>query len=151
MSDCFANTLRLWLRSCLREKTSRSGYVISTPVTRLTQLLNYGVIPIVNENDTVAVDEIKFGENDTLSSLVSALVGADLLILLSDVDGLHTADPHRIPEAERIPIIAEITPEVQELGGGPGSKLGSGGMATKIQAAHCHFVWCGYGRGTWSP
>ena len=101
----------------------------------LTQLLNYGVIPIVNENDTVAVDEIKFGENDTLSSLVSALVGADLLILLSDVDGLHTADPHRIPEAERIPIIAEITPEVQELGGGPGSKLGSGGMATKIQAA----------------
>jgi glutamate 5-kinase len=101
----------------------------------LTQLLSFGVIPIVNENDTVAVDEIKFGENDTLSSLVAALVGADLLILLSDVDGLHSADPHRVPDARRIPVIAEITPEIQELGGGPGSPLGSGGMATKIQAA----------------
>lgn len=101
----------------------------------LIQLLRFGAIPIVNENDTVAVDEIKFGENDTLSSLVAALVGADLLVLLSDVDGLHSADPHRVPQARRIPIVTEITPEIEALGGGPGTALGSGGMATKIQAA----------------
>lgn len=101
----------------------------------LIQLLRFGVVPIVNENDTVAVDEIKFGENDTLSSLVAALVGADLLILLSDVPGLHSADPRRFRDARRIPVVTEITPEVEALGGGPGCPLGSGGMATKIQAA----------------
>lgn len=101
----------------------------------LTQLLRFGVVPIVNENDTVAVDEIKFGENDTLSSLVAALVGADLLLLLSDVDGVYSADPHRVDNAQRIPVISEITPEIEALAGGPGSALGSGGMATKIQAA----------------
>jgi glutamate 5-kinase len=101
----------------------------------LIQLLEYGVIPIVNENDTVAVDEIRFGENDTLSSLVAALVHADLLILLSDVDGLYTADPRRFRVAQRIPVITEITPELEALAGGPGSNLGSGGMATKVQAA----------------
>lgn len=101
----------------------------------LIQLLRFGAVPIVNENDTVAVDEIKFGENDTLSSLVAALVGADLLILLSDVPGLHSADPRLVPDARRIPVVTEVTPEIEALGGGPSGPLGSGGMATKIQAA----------------
>ncbi len=98
-------------------------------------LFAYGVVPIINENDTVTVDEIKVGDNDTLAALVAGLVEADLLILLSDIDGLYTANPRQDPGAKRIDIIEEITPEVEEMAGDAGSSLGTGGMCTKIQAA----------------
>lgn len=101
----------------------------------LTTLINLGVIPIVNENDTVVVDEIKFGDNDTLGAMVAALVDAELLVLLSDIDGLFTADPRKDPSASIIKIVEEISPEIEALAGTPGSKLGSGGMYTKIKAA----------------
>ena len=94
-----------------------------------------GIIPIVNENDTIAVDEIEFGDNDTLAALVAESIGADLLVLLSDIDGLYTADPHKDKNATLIPEVFDITPEISALGGGAGSELGTGGMVTKIRAA----------------
>ena len=101
----------------------------------MNRLLTLGVIPIINENDTVATEEIEFGDNDTLAALVASSVGADLLVLLSDIDGLYTADPHKDPEASLIPEVYEITDEIRALGGGAGSALGTGGMVTKIRAA----------------
>ncbi|MDI6631387.1 MAG: glutamate 5-kinase [Thermoanaerobacteraceae bacterium] len=101
----------------------------------LLTLLRYRVLPVINENDTVAVDEIRFGDNDTLSALVANLVDAELLLILSDVEGLYTADPHKKPDAELIPEVTAITPELEALGGGAGSAMGSGGMVTKFQAA----------------
>ena len=105
----------------------------------LERLLEYKALPIINENDAVATDEIgietTIGENDTLSAIVARLVGADELILLSDIDGLYTADPRKNPDATMIPVVEEITPEVIALAGGSGSSLGSGGMATKLKAA----------------
>ncbi len=101
----------------------------------LHALLQFGVIPVINENDTVAVDEIKLGENDTLSALVAGLVDAELLILLSDIQGLYTADPRKDHDARLIREVREITPDIESLAGGVGSKMGSGGMITKIQAA----------------
>jgi len=101
----------------------------------ITTLLRLGVVPIVNENDTVAVEEIRVGDNDTLSALVAGLVEADLLIMLTDTEGLFTANPKKDPGARLVPFVPEITPEVEALAGGAGSSLGTGGMATKIQAA----------------
>ena len=101
----------------------------------MMRLLELGAIPIINENDTVATEEIEFGDNDTLAARVASSIGADLLILLSDIDGLYTADPHRDPLAMLIPEVQEITPEIEALGGGAGSNLGTGGMVTKIRAA----------------
>lgn len=101
-----------------------------------TQLLRMGVIPIVNENDTVATYEIEIGDNDTLSAIVAALVDADLLILLSDIDGLYTDDPRQNPEASFIPQVDELTTELLAMGkGSTGSNVGTGGMNTKLQAA----------------
>jgi len=102
----------------------------------LTSLLQFGAIPIINENDTVAVDEIKFGDNDNLAALVAGLVDAELLILLSDIDGLYTDDPRRCPEARLIREVEEITPEIEALAKGTGAALGTGGMVTKLQAVH---------------
>jgi glutamate 5-kinase len=99
------------------------------------KLLEYGVLPIINENDTIATEEIEFGDNDTLAALVAEGVSADLLILLSDIDGLYTGDPHKDDTATLISEVTEITPEIEALGGGAGSKLGTGGMMTKIRAA----------------
>ena len=99
------------------------------------RLLELNALPIINENDTIATEEIAVGDNDTLASLVSTCVEADLLVLLSDIDGLYTADPHKDPTARLIPVVPEITPEVEALGGGKGSSLGTGGMATKLRAA----------------
>lgn len=99
------------------------------------QLLMMGIIPIVNENDTVSTDEIEFGDNDTLSAVVAALTGADLLILLSDIDGLYTADPHKHPNAQFLSCIPYIDDHIYEMAGGAGSDFGTGGMATKIDAA----------------
>lgn len=100
-----------------------------------SQLLEFGVIPIVNENDTTAVEELKFGDNDSLAALVAGAVDADLLIILSDIDGLYNDNPRSNPQAERISLIKEITPEIEALAGGAGSALGTGGMGAKIQAA----------------
>lgn len=101
----------------------------------LTTLLQLGVIPIVNENDTVAVEEIRFGDNDTLAALVGTLVDADLLILLSDIDGLYTADPRKYPEAKLLQVVEAVNDTIENAAGDVGSKFGSGGMATKISAA----------------
>lgn len=99
------------------------------------ELLTLGVIPIVNENDTVATDEIEFGDNDTLSAIVAGLVGADLLILLSDIDGLYTDNPHVNPDARFIDTVEYIDEDIIAMGKGAGSSVGTGGMATKIAAA----------------
>lgn len=99
------------------------------------ELLDMGVIPIVNENDTIATDEIEFGDNDTLSALVAALVQADLLVLLSDIDGLYSADPNENPDAQFIEEVEEITPELEAMASGSVSRVGTGGMTTKLHAA----------------
>ena len=104
-----------------------------------TRLLELGALPIVNENDAVVTDEIgvenTIGENDTLSAIVAQLTEADLLVLMSDIEGLYTADPHRDPSATLIPLVRELTPEILALAGGSGSELGTGGMVTKLKAA----------------
>jgi glutamate 5-kinase len=101
----------------------------------LHTLLEYGVIPIINENDTVAVDEIKFGDNDNLSGMVVQLTDADLLIILSDIDGLYTADPRLHPEARFIPLVEKITAEMERGAGDALSIVGTGGMRSKIMTA----------------
>jgi glutamate 5-kinase len=101
----------------------------------LTTLLRLGAIPVINENDTVATAEIRYGDNDRLGARVAQMVSADCLVLLSDVDGLYTADPSREPDAQFIPEIERITPEVEAMAGGSASDVGSGGMATKVMAA----------------
>ncbi len=101
----------------------------------LFRLLDYRALPVINENDSVATEEFFIGENDTLAAMVGGIVGADLIVLLSDIDGLYTADPHQDPGAELITEVKEITPELLDAAGGPGSALGSGGMYAKLQAA----------------
>lgn len=101
----------------------------------LGRLLELSAIPIINENDTVATDEIVIGDNDTLAAMTAVSISADLLILLSDIDGLYTADPHADPHATLIDEVREITPEILSLAGGKGSALGTGGMTTKLSAA----------------
>ena len=114
---------------------NRSRHVKDT----LERLLQWNALPIINENDAVAIDEIgvhtTIGENDTLSAIVAKLVNADVLVLLSDIDGLYTADPRKDPTATLIPEVEEITPQILSLAGGTGTALGSGGMATKLKAA----------------
>ena len=99
------------------------------------RLLELGALPVINENDTVATAEIKVGDNDTLGGIVACTVKADLLVLLSDIDGLYTADPRKDPSATLIPVVEEVSAEIEALGGGVGSGLGTGGMATKLRAA----------------
>ena len=101
----------------------------------MSRLLELGVLPIINENDTIATAEIKVGDNDTLGAIVACCVGAELLVLLSDIDGLYTADPHKNPAAALIPVVEAITPDIERLADGKGSELGTGGMATKLRAA----------------
>lgn len=101
----------------------------------LNTLLRLGSIPVINENDTVATAEIRYGDNDRLAARVAQMISADCLVLLSDVDGLYTADPTRDPSAIFIPEIRAITPEIEKMGTGSASDVGSGGMATKIAAA----------------
>lgn len=100
------------------------------------ELIHLGAIPIVNENDTVSTHEIRFGDNDRLSAIVAALIGADLLILLSDIDGLYSDDPRRNPQARFISLVEEITPGLLEMGKDTaGSDVGTGGMSAKLAAA----------------
>ena len=101
----------------------------------LTSLIRFGVIPIINENDTVSVDEIQFGDNDTLAAQVAHVVDADLLVILSDVDGLYTADPREDSSATLIPLVKEITKEIERRAGTSRSEESTGGMITKVQAA----------------
>lgn len=101
----------------------------------MERLFQMGVVPIINENDTVATEELTFGDNDTLAALVASLAGADLLVLLTDTGGLHTADPREQPDARLLPRVDRITREIESLAGEPGSGLSSGGMYSKVQAA----------------
>ena len=103
----------------------------------IEKLVSMDVIPIVNENDTIAIDELELeiGENDSLSAMVAELSNADLLLILSDIDGLYDDDPRTNPDAKQIHFVKEITPEIEQAAGGAGTKLGTGGMATKINAA----------------
>ena len=103
----------------------------------LKRLLEMNVIPVVNENDTVAIDELelKIGENDSLAAMVATIADAELLIIISDIDGLYSADPHNHPDAKVIPVVQEIDGYIKEIAGGAGTSLGTGGMATKINAA----------------
>ena len=107
--------------------------------TTLQRLLQLGAIPVINENDTVSTAEIAevstLGDNDTLASIVAVSVEADLLVLLSDIEGLYTADPHKDPDAVLIREVAAITPDIEALAGGAGSGQGTGGMVTKLRAA----------------
>jgi len=98
-------------------------------------LLSFNIIPIINENDTVVVDEIKFGDNDNLSALVTNVAEADLLLILTDIEGFYSSDPHKDPEARLIPLVRAITRDVERAAGGSASSVGTGGMATKIAAA----------------
>ena len=101
----------------------------------MARLLELGALPIINENDTIATEEIKVGDNDTLGAIVACSVKADLLVLLSDIEGLYTADPRKDPDARLIPVVEEVTSDIEALAGGVGSSLGTGGMATKLRAA----------------
>lgn len=102
--------------------------------TTIKTLLDLGAVPIINENDSVATFEIRYGDNDRLSARVASMIEADLLVLLSDIDGLYTAPPARDPAATHIPFVAEITPEIEAMAGGAASHLSRGGMTTKIEA-----------------
>ena len=101
----------------------------------MERLLELGALPVINENDTIATAEIKVGDNDTLGAIVACCTKADLLVLLSDIEGLYTADPRKDPNAKLIPTVEEVPPEIEALAGGVGSSLGTGGMATKLRAA----------------
>ncbi|WP_375259345.1 glutamate 5-kinase [Citreimonas sp.] len=117
----------------LEDSASRRRYLNSRAT--LGTLLGLGALPIVNENDTVATDEIRYGDNDRLAAQVAATVGADLLVLLSDVDGLYTANPQIDPTARRLDVVDAITPEIEAMAGDAGSGLSKGGMKTKVMAA----------------
>ena len=137
---------QLWSEA-LADEGLRAGQILLAPEDTETRrrhinaratiqtLLDLGVVPVVNENDTVTTYEIRFGDNDRLAARVAAMVSADLLILLSDVDGLYTANPHQIKTARHIPEIRDITPEVLAMGGTANAEFASGGMATKLAAA----------------
>ncbi len=101
----------------------------------LFRLLELDAIPVINENDTIATDEFSVGDNDTLAAIVARCIKSDLLVLLSDIDGLYTEDPHKNKSARFISRVEAITPEIEALAGGSGSTLGTGGMATKLHAA----------------
>jgi glutamate 5-kinase len=126
----------LLTRDIIENDTGRQN-VINTFET----LLEKGIIPIVNENDSVSVEEIEsgeqrvFGDNDTLSAIVAKLIGADLLIILSDIDGFYDCNPRENPDSRMISVIGEITPEIEKCAGGSGTSRGTGGMVTKLSAA----------------
>lgn len=116
-----------------RDTADRQAYLHAR--NTLLRLLDLGVVPIINENDTVAVEQIKFGDNDTLSALVSCLIKADLDIILSDIDGFYDANPNECPTAKLVPVVDHIDKGIIAAAGAAGSSVGSGGMVTKIRAA----------------
>lgn len=122
---------QILLTKDVTSREERRNNVINT----FNALLGYGCIPIVNENDSVEVEEIKFGDNDTLSAIVAECIAADLLILLTDIDALYDGDPRENPNAAKIHIVEEITDHIRRIAGAPGSNKGTGGMSTKVKAA----------------
>lgn len=125
------------LTSCVlitRHSTAQRNAYLHARDT-LQRLLDFDVVPVINENDTVSVEQIRFGDNDTLAALVSCLVQADLCVIFSDIDGLYTANPNDDPNATLVPEVERITPELMATAGGVGSAVGSGGMITKVRAA----------------
>lgn len=128
------NVAQVLLTKFAVDTESKKQHVVNTMET----LIEMGIIPIVNENDTCAVDELdgdKIGDNDTLSAMVAEIVNADLLIMLTDIDGLYTSNPRKNADAEKIDLVTEITDEIRTMAGGSGSDRGTGGMMTKIVAA----------------
>ncbi|GLQ34443.1 glutamate 5-kinase [Amylibacter marinus] len=117
----------------LEDSADRRRYLNSRRT--MAALLDLGVVPIVNENDTVATDEIRYGDNDRLAAQVATMIGADLLVLLSDIDGLYTGNPRIDPDARHIPVIDEITPALEAAAGDAGTSASKGGMKTKLMAA----------------
>ena len=116
--------------SDVRDEHRRQNFINTTE-----RLLAFECLPVINENDTVATDEIVIGDNDTLSAIVAVNLHADLLVLLSDIDGLYTANPRVDPTATLVPVVTELTPEILASAGGKGSEIGTGGMQTKLTAA----------------
>lgn len=109
----------------------------------LNRLLELGVVPVINENDTVATEEIVIGDNDTLAANVARSVGAQMLILLSDIDGLYTADPHTDPNARLLPVVRRVDEDIKKLAGVSSTTQGTGGMVTKLRAAEiCLYCGC---------
>ncbi|MEG0409698.1 MAG: glutamate 5-kinase [Erysipelotrichaceae bacterium] len=134
--DKFFSQYGQLISQLLITKTVTTNNVLRTNVINtLETLLTYGVIPIINENDSVAVDEIAYGDNDTLSAMSAYLVQADLLILLSDIDGLYDDNPSINPNAKLIPLVSHIDESIEAMAKGAGSTRGTGGMITKIHAA----------------
>ena len=135
----FKNNKKVGQILVTREDTSRREQYLNIKNT-IMSLLNLDVIPIINENDSVALDEIKFGDNDTLAALVAGLIEADLLVILSDIDGLFDKNPQGNLDARLITVVDNITEEIEKVAGGIGSSYGSGGMVTKIRSAKiCSF------------
>lgn len=128
----------------LKESEHRRAYLNARAT--LNQLLSMGIVPMINENDSITTEEIRVGDNDRLAARVAELASADLLILLSDIDGLYTADPTRDPSAKHIPEVNSITPEIEKMAGPAATPTGTGGMRTKVAAADiatgagCHMV-----------
>ncbi|MEG0290060.1 MAG: glutamate 5-kinase [Erysipelotrichaceae bacterium] len=134
--DKFFSQYGQLISQLLITKTVTSNKVLrKNVINTLETLLAYGVIPIINENDSVAVDEIAYGDNDTLSAMSAYLVKADLLILLSDIDGLYDDNPSTNPSAKLIPLVSKVDESIEAMAQGAGSNLGTGGMITKINAA----------------
>ena len=117
----------------LEDSEDRQRYINAR--NTLETLLKLGAVPLINENDTVATAEIRFGDNDRLAARVAQMSGADALVLFSDIDGLYTADPRKHPDARYIPEVHELTDDIAAMAGDPGSSFGSGGMVTKLVAA----------------
>ena len=117
----------------LEDSEDRQRYINAR--NTLDTLLRLQAVPVINENDTVATAELRFGDNDRLAARVAQMAGADVLVLFSDIDGLYTADPRKHPDAQFIPEVHELTPEIEAMAGNPGSVFGSGGMVTKLLAA----------------
>ncbi len=124
-------TAQVLLTRDVIDDDNRKTNVINT----IHRLLEYGAVPIVNENDTVSFEEIEFGDNDTLSAVVAVLSGADALIILTDIDGVYTADPRTNPDAKFIPLVEKIDDDLRKAASGAGSSRGTGGMMTKLHAA----------------
>lgn len=139
LTEVYANVLKEQGIACgqvlltRRDVVDREGYLNAR--NTLERLLDLGVVPVVNENDTVSVAEFAFGDNDMLGAIVATLIGADLYVILSDIDGLYTANPSIDPSAQLIERVERIDEKVMAMAGGAGSTLGTGGMATKLRAA----------------
>ena len=139
LTEAYAEVLRAHGVACgqvlltRRDVVDRDGYLNAR--NTLEKLLELGVVPVVNENDTVSVAEFTFGDNDMLGAIVSGLVDADLYIIMSDVDGLYTANPQDDPSAELIPVVTEVDHGISAMAGGSGSSFGTGGMSSKVRAA----------------